>query len=73
MQTAQPGAARIIQRDAFYKVQDINSGLFLRFRRRGVKLTDSKLCTWFLTRGQAETCVSEVMGAAVVDIVRCDA
>jgi len=67
------GEARITQRDAFYKVQDANTGLYLRLCRPPVTLTDSKRCTWFTTREQAEACVSAILGAAAVDIVRCDA
>lgn len=66
--------ARITQRDAFYKVQHLDTGLYIRVRANGAlpRLTTSRLCTWFRSFKQAAECLS-AFGPQPIEIERHDA
>lgn len=65
-------AARITQRDSFHRVQCLNTGRYLRFRKSTVELTSRELATWFPSYTLAVDTVSRRLGACAVEIERHD-
>lgn len=65
-------AARVTQRDSFYKALDPATGLGLRLRAHRAHLDTPQLCTWFRSRGEAELAIARLFGACALEITRCD-
>lgn len=70
---ALPGAARITQRATVYKAFDPDSELALRVTEgRRPRLAHPDVCTWFVTRAQAEETIAELFGASTLEVMRCE-
>lgn len=64
---------RVIPKDAFYKVIDPDTGLGLRVTPGArPRLDRLDICTWFVTREQAEQCVAAHIGPSTLEVVRID-